>query len=240
MDILVRGRYRAIRAESESERNDALRLRALAFRGGEAANDSDRFDTRCDHILIRERDSDALVACYRLMQLPDGQAIGNSYSAQFYDLSSLHRFDAPLLELGRFCTHPARLDPEIVRVAWGAMTRIVDGNGIGLLFGCSSFAGCEPDRHKQALALLRARHVAPKRWQIGRKAAETVPLPRGRVARDAIRHIPPLLRTYLVMGGWVSDHAVIDREMDTLHVFTGVEISAIPETRKRLLRAVAG
>ena len=51
--------------------------------------------------------------------------------------------------------------------------------------------------------------------------------------------MPPLLRTYLSMGGWVSDHAVVDRQMNTLHVFTGVEISAIPPARKRLLRAVA-
>jgi L-ornithine Nalpha-acyltransferase len=36
--------------------------------------------------------------------------------------------------------------------------------------------------------------------------------------------LPPLLRTYLGMGGWVSDHAVVDRELDTLHVFTCVEV----------------
>ena len=52
--------------------------------------------------------------------------------------------------------------------------------------------------------------------------------------------MPPLLRTYLLMGGWVSDHAVVDRHMNTLHVFTGLEINAIPPARKRLLRGVAG
>ncbi len=41
------------------------------------------------------------------------------------------------------------------------------------------------------------------------------------------------------MGGWVSDHAVIDEAMNTLHVFTGVEVSAIPEARARALRNVA-
>ena len=51
-------------------------------------------------------------------------------------------------------------------------------------------------------------------------------------------NIPPLLRTYLAMGGWVSDHAVVDRAMNTLHVFTGLEIAAIPEARKKLLRAI--
>ena len=43
-----------------------------------------------------------------------------------------------------------------------------------------------------------------------------------------------------MMGGWVSDHAVVDEKMNTLHVFTGVEIGAIPAARKRLLRAVSG
>jgi L-ornithine Nalpha-acyltransferase len=52
--------------------------------------------------------------------------------------------------------------------------------------------------------------------------------------------VPPLLRTYLLMGGWVSDHAVYDRQMRTMHVFTAVEIAAIPPARVRLLRAVAG
>jgi len=42
------------------------------------------------------------------------------------------------------------------------------------------------------------------------------------------------------MGGWVSDHAVIDPRMNTIHVFTGVEVRKIPEARKRLLRAVVG
>jgi hypothetical protein len=31
----------------------------------------------------------------------------------------------------------------------------------------------------------------------------------------------------------------VDEALNTLHVFTAVEVDAIPETRKRLLRAVA-
>jgi len=48
--------------------------------------------------------------------------------------------------------------------------------------------------------------------------------------------MPPLLRSYLAMGGWVSDHAVIVNELNTLHVFTGVEIARMPAGRARLLR----
>ncbi len=61
----------------------------------------------------------------------------------------------------------------------------------------------------------------------------------GADARSGLAALPPLLRTYLGMGGWVSDHAVIDRDLDTLHVFTAVEIAKIPPARARALRAIA-
>ena len=51
--------------------------------------------------------------------------------------------------------------------------------------------------------------------------------------------MPPLLRSYLTMGGWVSDHAVVDRDLNTLHVFTGLEIASIPAARAKALRASA-
>ena len=54
-----------------------------------------------------------------------------------------------------------------------------------------------------------------------------------------MKRMPPLLRSYLAMGGWVSDHAVVDRDMNTLHVFTGLEVRAIPPARARALRLVA-
>jgi hypothetical protein len=48
------------------------------------------------------------------------------------------------------------------------------------------------------------------------------------------------LRSYLGLGGWVGDHAVIDRDLDTLHVFTCVEVDRIPPARAASLRALSG
>lgn len=78
----------------------------------------------------------------------------------------------------------------------------------------------------------------------GRKAPEIVDFPVlvGPVTdrRAGLAGLPPLLRTYLGMGGWVSDHAVVDRDLDTLHVFTCVEVDKVPPARAASLRAVAG
>jgi len=219
-----------------------LALRGLCFRGNAATCDRDGFDAACDHVLIEDIGSGAVVGGFRL-RLFSGAAVGHSYCAQFYDLSRLAGFGAPMLELGRFCLHPDRHDTDILRLAWAAITRRVDGAGAGLLFGCSSFAGCDPAPYGDAFALLRDGHGAPEGWRPGVKAPEVVGFatlaPMGDRAR-ALRSLPALLRTYLAMGGWVSDHAVVDRAMGTLHVFTGLEIARVPPGRARLLRASAG
>lgn len=242
MTPFAKGAYRVALAQGAGDIEAAQTLRHCAFHGGQGL-DCDAMDARCDHVLVRRAEDGALVACFRMMALPSGAEIGQSYSAQFYDLAALQSYEGAMVEMGRFCVAPAAKDPDILRVAWAAMTRYVDENNVKMLFGCSSFQGVDAGRYLDAFALLKARHLAPKRWLPKVKAPQVFRfasrLRRKPDAKRAMLEIPPLLKTYLLMGGWVSDHAVVDRHMGTLHVFTGVEIGAIPEARKRLLRAVA-
>ncbi|MGP1355243.1 GNAT family N-acetyltransferase [Roseicyclus sp.] len=248
MLTLTRGRYRARRAASEEDVAAAQALRWTAFRAargqGAAGRDADAFDPSCDHVLVEDQRSGTLVCCFRLLHLPSGAEIERSYSAQFYELSALKSFDAPMVEMGRFCIHPDWRDPDILRVAWAAMTAYVDEKGVQMLFGCSSFHGTEAREYLDAFALLRQRHLAPPRWLPRVKAPAVFRF--GSLLRGkpdpmlAMAKMPPLLRTYLLMGGWVSDHAVIDRDLGTLHVFTGLEVGAVPAARARRLRALSG
>ncbi|WP_324754720.1 GNAT family N-acetyltransferase [Roseovarius sp. Pro17] len=231
-------RYIVRAAEGPDDLIAAQRLRAAAF--GLDMPDGDAFDSVCTHMLIEDRRLDSLAGCFRLLPLDSGAGIVGSYAAQFYDLSALAAYPEPMTELGRFCIHPAARDPEILRAAWGAIAAHVDGCGVGMLFGCTSFRGTDPTPYRAAFAALARTHLAPRAWAPRPRAATTVPLA-GATAPDdagrAIADVPPLLRSYLRMGGWVSDHAVVDSAMDTLHVFTGLEIASIPEARKQQLRA---
>ena len=242
---LRKGRYAARIAANPADLAAAQTLRRKVFDGARSdALDADQFDAICTHVLIEETCTGRLVCCFRLLALQSGAGIGRSYSAQFYDLSMLKCFAGRMAEVGRFCVDPDVRDADILRMAWGATARFVDEVGVEMLFGCASFAGTEPRGYLDAFAMLKSRHLAPVRWRPGVKAADVFPFARRlrRVpdARRALREMPPLLRTYLQMGGWVSDHAVVDRDLDTLHVFTGLEIAAIPPERARALRAVAG
>lgn len=239
---LQKGRYCVRQAHTDAEIHAAQALRAKCFRLI-TDRDCDRFDARCLHFLVHRVADGALVCCFRLMVLAPGD-IARSYSAQFYGLSALEAYRGRMVELGRFCIDPAVKDPDVLRVAWGAMAAYVDLHDVALLFGCASFDGTATEHYLDTFEILKARHLAPRKWAPLVKAPDvfrySAGLSRETDARAAMRNMPPLLRTYLAMGGWVSDHAVIDRQMNTLHVFTGVEIGAIPQVRKRLLRAVAG
>lgn len=242
------GRFAARIAQSNADLRAALALRQQVFRGaaGKAGvPDRDAFDARSTHMLVECRRTGALMCTFRMMQFDAGTDIVQGYAAQFYDLSALAEFDGPLLEIGRFCLAPDAQDPDILRVAWGALTSHVDAQGVKLLFGCSSFHGINAEAHLDAFSLLKERHLAPKRWLPRVKSPSIFPFAAKLRRRQpdlnaAMKAMPPLLRSYLAMGGWVSDHAVVDRDLGTLHVFTGVEIAAIPPSRARALRAIVG
>ena len=234
MQPLTRGAYTARLVHGDDDLTEAQALRHLAFRRG-AGRDQDGFDALCRHLLVSDAGG-TLVACCRLQEFGLGGDLSASYAAQFYDLTRLSGFAGARMELGRFCLHPARRDPDILRLTWGALTAIVEAARVRLLFGCSSFAGADPAAHLSALGAL-LRYVAPAALAPGPRAPERVALPPG---GGDVAGLPPLLRSYLAMGAWVSDHAVIDRDLDTLHVFTGLAMADVPQARARSLRSVAG
>ncbi|MGL4236218.1 GNAT family N-acyltransferase, partial [Tabrizicola sp.] len=204
--------------------------------------EDDEQDGLSAHVVVQGEGG--MLASFRVMLFGWGAGLAQGYAAQFYDVGPLSGYAKPIAEMGRFCLAPGGVHPDVLRLAWGAMTRIVDEGQAGLLVGCSSFRGADWTLHRAGLALLAEEFLGPEEHRPGRKAVEVVeyPLLVGPVGdrRASLAGLPPLLRTYLAMGGWVSDHAVVDRELDTLHVFTCVEVDRVPAARAASLRAVAG
>ena len=241
--VLRKGRWVARLARDAADRAAVYELRARVFRNG-AGSDRDAFDATSRHMMVIDQETGRLVCAYRFAVYQRVLEALSGYSAQFYDLNALNSSNAKLAELGRFCVDPDVCgDSDIVRVAWAAMTRIVDQEGIRLLFGCSSFSGTEFDPYRDAFRLLGRRYGLDGRYVSLRKSKDVIPFddlePCEGGDRRGWQLIPPLLRTYLQMGGWVSDHAVVDRDLNTLHVFTCVDVQNVPEPRARLLRQLA-
>ena len=243
-EIVRVGRYCARFALSKDDLLAAQELRYKCFNlSNDKGLDVDEFDSICRHVLVENLENGKLICCYRIMSFPDGKDITRSYSSRFYDLGSIENFPKPMIEVGRFCIDPATTDHQVVLAAWVALTQLVDENGIEFLFGCSSFEGIDKEKYLHCFAFLREKHIAPEHWLPKVKAAQVISYSEANCCKvnkkKALLNMPPLLKSYLSMGAWVSDHAVVDYSMKTLHLFTGVEVSKIPRRRKQFLRNLA-
>lgn len=214
-------------------------LRGRAFRGGGA--DTDAFDARCTHLWVGPEEG-APLATIRVQGHHAG-TLEHGYAAQFHDLSALAGAQGPALELGRLCLDPAHASADLMRLIWAGVTRLAEGAGAARLIGCASFRGTDPAAFTPALALLAARHRGPPGLRpaiLARESYDFSGLVPDNPRPADMALLPPLLRFYLALGGWVGDHLVIDRDLGTCHLFTCVEIATMPEARKRVLRAMAG
>lgn len=207
---------------------------------GTAQPDRDDFDSVSAHLMVCHPQGQALLATARLRLLTDSADFAASYAAQFYDVAALSRRYRAALELGRLCqvdTPTPALDA--LRVLFATISNLVQQSRSALLFGCTSFRGADAARHHAALAWLRANHLGPKDLRPAPRMADAIPLPLDHPdAYAAKQGIPALLRMYLGMGGWVSDHAVLDAKLNTLHVFTALPTDAVPPGRRRALAAL--
>lgn len=238
---LVIGGFPVRFARSVSDINLVQTLRRDRFlKSGAQQPDTDRFDSLCAHLMVFSPDGGRLLASARLRLISSHTDMSATYTGQFYGLSALLRKYMPALEIGRLCQVADADDmPDALRALLAAVTLIAVQTGVELLFGCTSFRGQEMQRHQAALTWLGARHTGPLALRPTRIHPRASALPDGDPDPQAARQaLPALLRMYLAMGGWVSDHAVVDPELDTVHVFTAVPTATIPPARSRALRAL--
>lgn len=203
-----------------------LGLRRAAFRGG-LGTDQDAFDPQSTHVLVTDRRDGQAVACFRYRVLEPAD-LGRCYTGRFYDLSPLATEKGPFVELGRVAVAPGRGDADVLRLLFAALTGMAVGARARLIFGCSSFPGADPRRHAAALAWLGAQPGQPVaiRARAAADIPEAAPDPAG---------VPQLLRSYLGLGARVGAEAVVDRDLDTIHLFTRLALADVPVARARTL-----
>ncbi len=227
-------RHRARLAAGAQDLARVQTLRHLAFRGAQGC-DADPFDSTAAQVLIEDRQGLAL-ATFRFAHHDDGADLSDSYAAQFYDLAGFAGQPGNKAEVGRLCLQPQERDPEILRLTWAALARLALGQGVQHLFGAASFAGADAGRHAAALAWLESSALGPDALRPKARLPAMIPLKGGNPDPAGL---PALLRFYLSLGGWVADRAVIDPDLDTLHVFCAVNLATIPALRARVLRGLA-
>ena len=181
--------------------------------------EQDRFDPYFDHLLLIDNAANGRVAgVYRLMREDMAAAGIGYYGESEFDLSKLSGRKA--LELGRSCVAKEYRGGVGMHLLWDGLGDYVMRHGVDILFGVASFHGTKLDPLKQALSYLHQKYLAPEDLRVRSKAY--VPLNQMDISevnnKEALRGIPPLIKAYLRLGGFVGDGAYIDHNFNTVDV----------------------
>lgn len=192
--------------------------------------DVDPFDAYCDHLIAidrRSHDVTRVVGTYRLLRGTAARRGSGFYSAGEFDLTTLTAYPGEILELGRSCVDPAYRRGQTMLMLWRGIAAYIAAHDIDILFGCGSLPGTDPASLARSLSYLHHFHLAPVEVRPRSLAHRTVDmrlLPRHVIEPDAaLNALPPLLKGYIRLGGWVGEGAVIDRSFNTVDVCIVVE-----------------
>jgi len=202
-----------------------------------ARRDQDEFDAVADHLLVIDHalgeGREGVVGTYRLLRRAAAARIGRFYSAAEYDIARLTDFDGEVLELGRSCVDGAYRTRGTLQLLWRGIAAYVFKHRIDLMFGCASLHGTDPDALAAPLSYLWHSHLAPPALRpraLAERHVEMNRLPMEAIdARAVLAGLPPLIKGYLRLGGFVGDGAVIDHQFNTTDVCVVVKTDLVTD-----------
>lgn len=223
----------------------ALRFRVFYGEMGAAAGpetlaaerDRDGFDAVADHLLVVDHEigpgAEGVIGTYRLIQQEAAARIGRFYSADEYDISKMVAFPGRVLELGRSCVDMAYRGRAAMQLLWRGIAAYVFYHRIDLMFGCASLPGTDPGVLAPELTYLYYNHLAPPALRPRARDERYIDMrrmdPDGIDPRRALNQLPPLIKGYLRLGGFVGDGAVIDQQFNTTDVAIVVKTDLVTD-----------
>jgi L-ornithine Nalpha-acyltransferase len=199
--------------------------------------DRDAFDQVADHLLVVDHaigpGPEGVIGTYRLIQREGAAKAGQFYSEDEYDIAPVATFPGRVLELGRSCVDAAHRSRAVMQLLWRGIAAYVFRHQIDLMFGCASLPGTDPDALAPELTYLYYNHLAPPALRPRALPHRYIEMrrmdPEEVDTRRALGQLPPLIKGYLRLGGFVGDGAVIDPQFNTTDVAVVVKTDLVTD-----------
>jgi putative hemolysin len=234
-------------AITDAERDAAQALRYRIFYNEMGARPDDRarrmqrdidiFDDVADHLLVVDHAVSSgpkgIIGTYRLVQNEAADQIGRFYTSAEYDISTITGFPGRLLELGRSCIDREYRGRAAMQLLWRGIAAYVFLHRIDVMFGCASLPGTDPEKLETELTYLYHNHLAPPALRL--RAIPSRYIEMHRIDPTSFDHrrtqqtLPPLIKGYLRLGGFIGDGAVIDHQFNTTDVAVVVKTDLITD-----------
>jgi putative hemolysin len=193
--------------------------------------DVDIHDFSCDHLIVKDKSSEQVVACYRLMSSKNHSTF---YSESEFDLSNLKQLPGTKLELGRACVHKDHRKGGVISLLWKGLIDYARKSETRYMFGCSSINRTDFPHLSKILQHIEKQDAFIKDFSID-------VLPKYRMdfsieesrSDSPSRPINSLMHMYLLAGAKMGRALAYDKEMDCLDMFTLMDMEKLPSSFER-------
>lgn len=204
-----------------------------------ADHDVDLFDDYCEHLLVRDGQTDQVIGTYRVLTPEQAKRAGCFYSDTEFDLTRLRSVRSRMVELGRSCVHPDHRHGGVIMALWGALAEFMFRNQLDIMVGCASI----PMLHNGVVSgdvaasiwhQLRQTHLAPIEYHVRPR----LPLPVERLDSSVATEPPALIKGYLRLGARVLGAPAWDPDFNTADLPMLMRLGDLhPRYRKHFLGA---
>lgn len=219
-------------ATTQEEVREAQHLRYRVFNetfqsseliNAEALN-ADEFDDYCDHLLVRDTSTSAVVGTYRLMGPAAAQRMGRHYSENEFDLSGLHALRPRMVEAGHACVHPEYRSGSVIMMLLASTVEYMAREGCDHMMCCAGVS--LSDGGHNAAAVYRG--FSSEQWApADYRVTPLTPFPTEEYESGQVPHIPTLLKGYLRSGAWVCGAPAWDKEFNSADFFMVLPLSKL-------------
>lgn len=229
-------------ATAPEEIEEACRLRA-AMIGDESGAASecgvlrgvDIFDRWCEHLVVRDRRADRLVAAARILTGDGAARLGAYRSETEFDLTRLQRIRPYLLEVDDLCLDPRYRSSGALEALWQAVASLMPERRCRYVIGCVTVGTADGGAYAAALwRQLVATRFAPIEYRVFPRHPYEPDAP----AADAFGArpvVPGPLESYLSMGAWIASEPAMASDANAVEfcLFLPQEQSAASSALRR-------
>lgn len=184
--------------------------------------DRDHYDDYCHHLLVRDRRTQEVVGCTRILTQKNARLAGSFYSENEFDMQALQHLKGNVIEIGRTCIHADYRNGSGIAVLWSGLAQFMQLHQTDYMIGCASISMSDGGMQTRAIMQkIREKHLSPNDLRVqplkplppsDNQSDETIPTSKR-------LHMPPLVKAYLRLGAWVAGEPCFDPDFNVADIF---------------------
>lgn len=198
--------------------------------------DVDMHDFLCDHLIVKDKAEDKVVACYRLLASNTDKKIKRFYSEGEFEINSLLNAPGNKLELGRACVHKDYRNGSVISLLWKGLLDYARQADTRYMFGCSSINRKDFSNLPQIMEYLEKNDSFIKDFEVGVQSKYRMKFKiegTNSDEKNGGKAMGSLMHMYIMAGAKMGRTLAYDAEMDCLDMFTLMDMKNLPPSFKR-------